>query len=235
MKDAEKSWWFPAFVLAVELLISATFIGKLPDPQVVTAWPNGLSTRTYPLWLAAVFVPLLNVFTLAAIALSVRFPWPLKRGDWRARGLFGPSTNAFLLATVVLHYLGLLNVSSGWTLDQGLLQSVAGVTLGILMIGLGNYQTKANRIGVWAFTPWRVMDPGAKQKCQRIAARVAMLGGSLIVLENVLLAHSKPLSSTAPVTLQMLLTIGICLGIYALVAFLTWGPSHRLARSNDGL
>lgn len=232
MREKFKSYTIPLLVLFVEALISLYFIGthRIPDASVVQEWPSGLSTRAVPLWVATIVVPALNLFTIAAMELNILFPGPKKwRSEaWRLRGASGPVTDAFFLVALLFHYVGLLNVSSQWTLNQGMIQTAAGVAMGILMLVVGNYQTKTSNIGMWALTPWKVTGLAARQKCQQIASQVAMLGGLLIVGLSVVLAGSPPLPiGAAPVYPVIPLMIGLYALIYIVVAVWTWGISRQ--------
>ncbi|HEY9765899.1 MAG TPA: hypothetical protein V6C82_06020 [Chroococcales cyanobacterium] len=232
MKEKLRPYLIPALLLFLQIVLSLFFAAthRIPGPKIVTEWPNGVSTGTIPLWSAAVAMPALSLFLVAAMFLNTRIPGPVwwRTEDWRLRGSFGPLTNAFLFIATIIHLLGLMNVSSHWTLNQGLIQSVAGLTLGVMMIAVGNYQTKTSSVGLWALTPWKMTDPQVKQQCQQIAGRVALLGGTLIVLLNVLLVNTPPLAGTIPpIYPQMPLTMGLTFGIYLLVAVLTWKPSRQ--------
>ncbi|GEM_PF-4455469 len=220
----------PILMIGLQVLVSLIFIlgGRLPDPSVVTEWPTGVSTQAMPLWTAGVLTPLLSVVMVAGMAAQIRFPGK-KLESWRLRGVHGPAMNLFLLCLLVMHCLSLLNVASRWTLSQGLLQSAGGLLMGGLILALGNYQTKTSSIGLWALTPWRLRSVAARQACQRIAGRLAMACGVLVILSNALLLDSRPIAyfGTLPLHPQLPMTLGLYLLVSALIAVVTWPISRR--------
>ena len=229
MKEKIRPIIIPALLFLLQIFLSLFFVftQRIPDPRIATEWPSGVSTQSIPLWFAALAGPVLCLLMVASMSLNNRIPGPVwwRTEDWRLRGSFGPMTNAFLFIATLIHFLGLMNVSSRWTLDQGMIQSMAGLSMGLLMMAVGNYQTKTSNVGLWALTPWKMTDPLVKQRCQQIAGRVALLGGALIVVSNVLLIRTPPISGPVPY-LQVPLTIILTFGVYLVAAGLTRKPSR---------
>lgn len=233
MNEKLRPYAIPLLIIAAQFALGLFFIltNRLPDPNVVTEWPSGASSRTLPFWGAAIFMPVMNLFFLAAMAVEVHSSWPKiwRAEDWRRRPGIGSGTTVFLLVGLMLEYVGLLNLSSQWTLNQGHIQAVAGAAMGILTVALGNYQTKTSTVGLWSFTPWRLSTQAARQKCQRIAGRILMLGGGLIILLNAILANSEPVLHLGglPTYPQILVTEGGFFLLLAIIAIATWKPSRE--------
>lgn len=233
MNEKLRPYVIPLLIIAAQFALGLFFIvtNRLPDPNVVTEWPTGASTRTLPLWTPAILTPVLSLVFLAGMAAEVHSPWPKKwrAEDWRRRAGIGSGANVLFLVTLVGQYIGLLNISSRWTLNQGCLQAIMGVMMGILLFVLGNYQTKTSSVGLWSFTPWRLSTQAARQKCQRIAGRILMLGGGLIILLNAILANSEPVLHFGglPTYPQILVTEGGVFLLLAIVAIATWKPSRE--------
>lgn len=228
MKEKLRPYIVPLLIIAAQFALGLFFIltNRLPDPNVVTEWPTGLSTKTYPLWIAAIQTPVVCLLVLLALAAEIHSPWPKKwRAEaWKRRGGMGNGTNILFLIFLALHYIALLNVSSGWSMNQRTLQTIGGVLVGLFTIILGNYQTKLNSLGLWSFTPWRTNDLGARQKCQRLAGRIAMSGGGIMLLANALLSNASPLlmTGTVPLYLNVPVTVAIYFLMQAIIAAATW-------------
>lgn len=225
--SASRRYAVPAVLIAAQVALSLFFVltDRLPDPAVVTHWPTGVSSHLVPFWAGAWMGPAVSLFTLGAMALSAWFPVPKRwqPEDWRSRGVWGPETNAFLGILLLLHGVGLMNLASRWTLDQGMVQSLGGMAIGVLLIVMGNYQPKLASVGVWALTPWRLESLAARQRCQRFASRAALVGGLSVVGMNVVCFGSAPLLRVGDLPLhpQLVASFGAFLVLYAGIAVVT--------------
>ncbi len=234
MNERNRSYLVPLLIIFAQSTISFVYWwnGLIPDSAQIPEYPSGLSTKSIPLWTVLFNGPVLSIFVIFTMALDIKVTpkltwWRVE--EWRLRGVPGPGLDAFLLAVLISHALALANVSSHWTLDQGLIQTIAGFVLGSLLIWMGNLQTKISSVGLWTITPWRLENPHSRQKCQRIASRISIAGGFSIILLNILLIGSKPIAyiGMGPIFPQLSLTFLLFFAAYLVTAALTWKPARE--------
>jgi uncharacterized membrane protein len=164
-------------MVAMAFAFTALMWGRLPETMPVHFGPGGVADRFGSRWEGALLMPLVMVGLSAVFAvLPALSPKGFEIGFRdQALGAFRVAILGFLL---LIHGELLHAAARGGQLSEG----VVGVGLGLLFCVLGNWMGKVRRnffMGVR--TPWTLADAEVWDRTHRLAGRLFVAAGLLVV------------------------------------------------------
>ena len=167
-----------SFVIVLPALIGAFFWKALPE-QIPTHFgidgqADGYSSKVFTFVAFSILFVLFQIIALASLVReSVKVTVPAKMRKLSA--WFVPALSFFVQGSIYANALGWVKSSP----------TLVTAFLGIIFIILGNYLPKTHRnhtIGIR--TPWTLSDDKNWHKTHRMAGKLWVLGGLLILLES---------------------------------------------------
>jgi uncharacterized membrane protein len=194
-------------ILAAPFCAAALLWNKLP-PRMAIHWNaagqvDGYAGRAFAAW----FVPSFNVGMALLLGILPRWDPRVRRGDAEVRA------NMFRVARIMRTWisalisaisLAILAIAIGWRVDM---TRVATVGAALLFVVLGNYLTKLRPNSFMGIrTPWTLRSPEVWTKTHRLAAKL-MMGGGLVLILLSLVVPSQIFMICAFVPMVLLMTL----------------------------
>lgn len=199
-----KTEWLQLLILAIPFCVAALLWDKLPH-RVPIHWNShghvdGYAGRTF----GALFVPAVNVAAIALIWFVCLVDPRVKRQDaeTRARSLRTFRTVRLIFSTFLCAIaLTILGISMGIPLDMPRIIS-AGV--GLMFIVLGNLMGKLRpNYFVGVRTPWTLESAEVWGKTHRLAGKLMVIAGLLLLIGCLLLQPSTYVWMYVPLILAI--------------------------------
>jgi uncharacterized membrane protein len=202
---------------AVGLLVSAYHWSELPDPMP-THWdlhghPNGYSPR----WVGASLLPA-TIVALSLLWVVLYRISPVGYGLQRFQGAVGSTSFALNVFFLLMHLEALRAARTGTPLSVGL--TTFGI--GAVFLVLGNVMGKLRRNFFFGVrTPWTLADEEVWGRTHRLAGRVFVATGLLVMLLS--LVGSHPL-----LWVPALMVAGLVPAVYSYLLYRRLHPTMRL-------
>ena len=177
--------WIPLLIVVAAFISSALVYPRLPE-TIPTHWdmsgqPNGWSGRFFGAWVVPLF--LLGMWALFRVLPAID-----PRGSNYAKfgGAFEAIIDSIMLFMLGMHII-ILRAGLGYPVA---IQRVVPFGVGLLLIVIGNLLPRARPnwfIGIR--TPWTLSSDRVWEKTHRFGGRVFVVGGLLITIAAVGIAH----------------------------------------------
>jgi uncharacterized membrane protein len=177
--------WIPLLIVVAAFVASAVVYPRLPE-TIPTHWdmsgePNGWSGRFFGAWVVPLF--LLGMWALFRVLPAID-----PRGSNYAKfgGAFEAIIDSIMLFMLGMHII-ILRTGLGYPVA---IQRVVPFGIGLLLIVIGNLLPRARPnwfIGIR--TPWTLSSDRVWEKTHRFGGRVFVVGGLLIAIAAVVMAH----------------------------------------------
>lgn len=179
----------PTSLLILNIAISLLFFRFLPNPAPFGFLPNGEPLRYVSSWYAAGFFPLLSFLAYVFSAFASKYDPQLQ--EWRRRGAIGPVLSGILLGLLVANTLMLI-MAIGVKSLVPYHSTIMMIVVGMLLLMIGNYQTKWASQGFWAIaTPWMRHSESIKLRTDRLFSRLYLVSGCCLLLASLLTLHRQ--------------------------------------------
>jgi uncharacterized membrane protein len=202
--------WLPLAAIVVAFIASVVVYPRLPDPMP-THWNFAGEADDYSSRLVGAFM--LPLVALGAYFMMFVWPYfdPRRASLMRSSDVYVLMRTAAILFMVYLHGIALYSAATGSTLNNSLV--LGG--LGVVFLVIGNYMPRIRPNWIAGVrTPWTLSSDSVWRATHRLAGRIFMLGGAVIIF-SALLADNV----THIAFFGTLMVVAIIPTLYSLVLF----------------
>ena len=220
--NLRRIWAVSGLMIALMFAVSLWAWGQVPaDAQVPIHWNAAGQPDDYGSKFVGIFLlPLVSVGMVALFSL-IRYIDPKRANIERSATAFRATLYGVLCFMLALHVAAMLN-TVGYTFNLGY---VAAPAVGIMFIVMGNYMGKIRRNYMFGVrTPWTLASELAWNKTHRLAGKLFVGAGLLIVLA----ALWNPLFAIYTMMGAIFVTLALTMG------YSYWVWKHDPAIHNGG-
>ncbi len=215
--DTLKKEWYVLIILLLPFVASAVLWNDLPDVVPTHFNIQGEADDYGPKWMTAILIP--------AIGLGVYFLLiflPAIDPKKRIRSTQKPIAAIRIFTSVFFTgiYAIVMTITLGYTVD---VSTYVFVAIGLLFMILGNYMNSVKPnyfIGIR--TPWTLEDPEVWRRTHRLASKIWMAGGLMLII----IALTMGISYTSYLVTFILILLGGIPLVYSYLIFKKINPSE---------
>lgn len=204
--NLRKLWAYSALIIALMFAFSFWAWPQVPaDALVPTHWnAAGQADGFGPKWVGLLLLPLVCVGVVALFSL-IRYVDPKRANIERSATAFQATLFGVLIFMLALHGAAILNIV-GYTFN---LSYVAAPAVGLMFIIMGNYMGKIRRNYMFGVrTPWTLASELSWNKTHRLAGKLFVIAGVLILLTTLWEPAFAFYTMTGAIFVTLALTMG---------------------------
>lgn len=204
--NLRRLWAISGIIIALMFAVSLWVWPQIPaDAQVPIHWNAAGQPDDYgSKWMGIFLMPLVGIGIVALFSL-IRYIDPKRANIERSATAFRATLFGTLFFMLALHVATMLNIV-GYDFNVGY---VAAPAVGIMFIVMGNYMGKIRRNYMFGVrTPWTLASELSWNKTHRLAGKLFVVAGVLIVLTTLWEPAFAFYTMTGAIFVTLALTMG---------------------------